>query len=503
MGCRVNRADLCALGICLTGLGVGWAPVASAQQPAGAVQSTFVAGVCDFTRVPPPVQARLRCGTVAVPRDYRDPGGATYALAVMVVKSGRQKPSQDPLLILPGGPGGSLMLPVAAAAASPEFFPDQDVILFDTRGSGLSQPRDVCPNVGLLSYAALDENAEALVGRARRSMSACIAAARRAGLSPVWYGTSVTVEDIERIRRALGVTRWSAIGASYGTVIGAALAARYPQFLRSLVLDSVVSPGDSRPLMLSRHFERSLYGVFAACEGDPACAAKYPDLDRQWTSALQQLDRKPITIEMPAGRSGRKSPFVLNRGDLEFLVFSALYARLGDVPALIHTACERRGDSITPALLQTEAPSIDLSMFGFLSVICRDDPPPPPTNGSGATGRADGGTSVPYAGYQVASPGDVCSAWTEPGPRPKVPRDTTVPTLILQGELDPVTAPIGGLSLARVMGPKALFVQIPAAGHAISHQNPCADSITTAFIRDPGKRPDLSCVARPVPISFK
>src|SRR6185312_350749 len=99
MVCRMNRAHLRAGGICLAGLVVGWAPVASAQQPAGAVQATFVPGVCDFTRVdftrvPPAARAgfsaaraRLRCGTVAVPRDYRDPGGATYALAVMVIKS--------------------------------------------------------------------------------------------------------------------------------------------------------------------------------------------------------------------------------------------------------------------------------------------------------------------------------------------------------------------------------------------------------------------------------
>ena len=56
------------------------------------------------------------------------------------------------------------------------------------------------------------------------------------------FGTNVTVEDFEQVRRALGIARWNVVGNSYGTTVVMTLMARHPEAIRSAVLDSVYPP---------------------------------------------------------------------------------------------------------------------------------------------------------------------------------------------------------------------------------------------------------------------
>lgn len=68
--------------------------------------------------------------------------------------------------------------------------------------------------------------------------------ATAAGDALPYLSTEQTVRDTDAIGTALGEPKTNFLGVSYGTYLGAAYAARYPQRTGRMVLDSVVGPWD-------------------------------------------------------------------------------------------------------------------------------------------------------------------------------------------------------------------------------------------------------------------
>lgn len=104
----------------------------------------------------------------------------------------RGMPAGIPVLILHGGPGSGCS-PLMAGFFDPERY---RVILLDQRGSGESLPAGCC-----------EENT-----------------------------TSALINDIEVLRRHLGIDRWLVMGGSWGATLGILYAAAYPQQLSGLLL---------------------------------------------------------------------------------------------------------------------------------------------------------------------------------------------------------------------------------------------------------------------------
>lgn len=100
-----------------------------------------------------------------------------------------------PIVILHGGPGGGAS-PMLRRFANPKRY---RAILFDQRGCGRSVP-----------HAATEANT-----------------------------TSDLVDDMERIREALGVDRWVVLGGSWGTTLALAYARAHPDRVLGLILRGV------------------------------------------------------------------------------------------------------------------------------------------------------------------------------------------------------------------------------------------------------------------------
>ena len=121
-------------------------------------------------------------------------------------------PGAKPAVFLHGGPGGG-MAPDHRRQWDPELY---DVLLFDQRGCGKSQP-----------FAEIDYN-------------------------DTWR----IVEDIERLRDMCGHEKWQAFGGSWGSTLALAYAQKYPERVSELVL---------RGVFLARQQEKSwLYGYGAS-----------------------------------------------------------------------------------------------------------------------------------------------------------------------------------------------------------------------------------------------
>ena len=91
--------------------------------------------------------APARCARLAVPLDYAHPGGRTITLALNEIPATAPAGQRlGPLLVNPGGPGGSgLRLALYVAGVLPRDVASQyDIIGFDPRGVGDSVPALHC-----------------------------------------------------------------------------------------------------------------------------------------------------------------------------------------------------------------------------------------------------------------------------------------------------------------------------------------------------------------------
>ena len=95
-----------------------------------------------------PTGRDVECGWLTVPEDHAQPDGKTIKLAVARFKSDASKPQPDPIVYLEGGPGGSPLKSSILSQFDVYYGPlldKRDLILFDQRGTGYSQPALDCP----------------------------------------------------------------------------------------------------------------------------------------------------------------------------------------------------------------------------------------------------------------------------------------------------------------------------------------------------------------------
>ncbi len=115
-----------------------------------------------------PLGRDVECGWLIVPEDHAKPDGKTIKLAVARFKSDASKPEPDPIVYLEGGPGGSPLQGISRPVRcrlSARWCAKRDVILFDQRGTGYSQPALDCPEIKQETLDTLDQN---LSHRAKR-----------------------------------------------------------------------------------------------------------------------------------------------------------------------------------------------------------------------------------------------------------------------------------------------------------------------------------------------
>ncbi|MCI3238600.1 alpha/beta hydrolase [Streptomyces spinosisporus] len=187
----------------------------------------------------------LQCSSLKVPLDHDDPHGRQITLALSRVQHTAKK-SQGPLLVNPGGPGGSgLSLAGFVASSLPKAVAAQyDVIGFDPRGVGQSKPALDC-KPGYFNPVRPDSVPrtraleKANLSRAKSFAAAC--GTKYASLLP-YINTIQAVRDMDSIRAALGAKQTSYFGYSYGTYLGAVYAKLFPERVKRLVLDSIVDP---------------------------------------------------------------------------------------------------------------------------------------------------------------------------------------------------------------------------------------------------------------------
>jgi pimeloyl-ACP methyl ester carboxylesterase len=270
----------------------------------------------------------FQCATIQLPRDYVDTTKGVLSVALIRRPAEHQADRIGSLVINPGGPGGSGIEFVRSGAASlPKAIREQfDIVGFDPRGVDASSPvrcvegRDLLTDLDPSPDSTKEINA--LVAQAQDYADEC--ARLNADLLP-YLSTSAVVDDLDRIRHAVGDDKLTYLGFSYGTLIGSMYADRYPDHIRAMVLDGAIDPNlDEVQLRTgqAKAFEAALGRFFKWCSSHKSCYFYEGGNTRKaFDSLMAKIDKKPIPILRFAGR--RK----LGPGLAFAAVLGAMYSR--------------------------------------------------------------------------------------------------------------------------------------------------------------------------------
>jgi pimeloyl-ACP methyl ester carboxylesterase len=434
----------------------------------------------------------FECGWLVLRESRDQPSQRTVRLAVAIQRAA--EPNGDPpLVVLHGGPGEGLLGNGTHAAISRwPLARERDHVFYDQRDAGYSQPA--------LCAEQSERIVTGLVSR-ERGYEECAESLRAQDVDRASYSTTSYAADLSDLRRALGYERWDLYGYSYGTRLALEAMRRDPEGIRSVVL---ARPGAPGPVAIERDLQsqRTFARLFAACEADAACGGAFSP-EEDFLSLFEEFERTPLpagTVDPASGDSivldGRE--FV--EGMQRLLEFTNT---IGRIPLLLHEL--RSGDR--EAAIRFMLSNRGLPFGGGLStralnvgnflVNCYDMHAPDLEARAAALNSE---LTPPFRGRETW--GRSCTAWQDrfASEDERAPVTSDIPALILTGEFDRRTPPEFGRRTAATLT-RAHVVELPATLHA-SRISDCERAIMAAFLRDPERKPNTSCVASMPRIRF-
>jgi pimeloyl-ACP methyl ester carboxylesterase len=429
---------------------------------------------------------RVQCARVDVPLDRS--GAIPGTISLNVERLAARDTRQGAVFALAGGPGqAAAPLLLDFATSIERALRSRDLIAYDQRGTGKS---------GLLRCPSLEKPS---VGDAGTAVQACAAAL---GPRRAFYTTSDSVEDMEAVRRVIGVERITIYGTSYGTKLALAYAARYPAHVERLVLDSIL------PLDGPDPFTRDIIGAVprvlrTLCAND-ACQGIAADPVGDLAALVRRLQTSPIRGPVVGGDGRRRMRRLGRLRLLRILVDGDLDPSLrAEFPAAVRSAL--RGDSAPLLRLAHRAalgeednePPKDFSPALFVATSCEDGPlpwqPSAPLLDRWAQAISKAGSLPDSAFYpfdratgRASDTLRLCAHWpvagSQPPPAGALPN---VPTLILSGG-DDLRTPLEGAMRVAAQIPKATRLVLPGTGHSalLNDLSLCASHAVRLFFED-------------------
>ncbi|MFP4344656.1 MAG: alpha/beta hydrolase [Anaerolineales bacterium] len=460
----------------------------------------FVPEPCPF-EVPEGVQ--VECGVVGVPETRRETPEGLVRLSVAIYHSHSSAPAEDPVVFLNGGPGSGavdLLSQVYMEFILP-LLASRDVVVFDQRGTGFSEPDLNCPEFSqvikedLEKTFSLERQAEEYSEALRR----CRTRLANQGVNVAAYTSAENAADVKDLIQVLGYEQANLYGASYGTRLALTVMRDHPEVVRSVVLDGV-EPVEV--LLFNDHgvrMDRLLQKLFAGCAADRACRAAYPNLERTYTATVARLDEEPVEIWTKS--IGHKSYHMrIDGGWVDGAVFNGAYQTemIRYFPYMLEQTYD--GDyELLSWMLGGVGREADLSIGMYFSVNCHEE----------VFATTPEELAADFAAYpnverfakrsiygRPETLFTLCEVWGAApfDPREGMPVESDIPALILVGEYDPITPPAYARQVADRLS-ASYFYEFPGQGHVVGvWQSFCAGRVVRSFLEDPAVEPDAGCI---------
>jgi pimeloyl-ACP methyl ester carboxylesterase len=266
------------------------ASAATAQRPAlRIVPEQF--RLADGTDLP------VERGTFMVPEDRNDPRSRRIEIGFVRFRSTNPHPGR-PIVYLAGGPGGSGPA-TARGPRQPIFLALRavaDVIALDQRGVGLSNHIPPCTARRRFDPAVTLSEAS-LTAYYRETLDDCVGRWRSAGVAVGGYTTDQSADDIDDLRRALGVRQVDLWAISYGTHLALATMRRHPAAVGRAAFAS--TEGMNQTVKLPAHVDAAFGRIDAALGGG---------LAERMRRVHARLDAEPASFAVP-GPDGSRIAF--------------------------------------------------------------------------------------------------------------------------------------------------------------------------------------------------
>ncbi|MFD9822121.1 alpha/beta hydrolase [Streptomyces violascens] len=456
---------------------------------------------------PLPGGAQWKCATMKVPLDYANPEAGTLDLALIRTEATDKAHRIGSLVFNFGGPGGSGVSTLPAAASDYEGLRGRyDLVSFDPRGVGASAPVQCENDSQLDKYFAQDatpddaSKEEAYIEGLKSFATAC---QDNSGKVLPHVGTTEAARDMDLLRQVLGDQKLYYMGISYGTELGGVYAHLFPKNVGRAVFDAVVDPTndvEQSAIGQAKGFQLALDNFAQDCvnRGDKCLlrGANVHEVEDVIVKLLAQLNTKPI----PAGNSGRQLTQTQATNGIAQALYSKEYWRLleegvdeaegGQGALLLALSDAMNGRAKDGTYSNIQAANAAINCADFKERYSLDQ------------------TKAKLPEFRKASPvfGDFmawgligCTQWPVAGQwtTPDVSAPGSAPIVVVGNTGDPATPYVGAKNMVDKLGPGVgVELTYKGQGHgAYNSGNRCVQGAVNAYLLE-GKVPSAGAVCQ-------
>lgn len=430
------------------------------------------------------------CGSLAVKENRSQPGSRAIRLHVMRLLS--TSAESVPVVRLLGGPGASSGQVVSQPRSHfASLLAERELVVFDQRGSGWSEPNMECNEV----------SAQGIEG-----LRPCLARLMASGVDLSAYNVAESAEDVADLATALGKKQVLMWGISFGTRLGLEVMRRHPDRIQAAVLDSLVLPQIPFPAYSGAAIDGALSQLEVRCAAQPSCGKAFPG------ALVDDALRAVSESSLPLPGEG-----ALGSKDLLKFLSQSLFVggAYGQLPKFLDAV--RRRDGLTAKNVK-DSISANLWTWGSDPGVGKPNRPPRPDamgysmlcgdfkftlNPERIAVAYANVRSTIAAAFRNDSEGErmICSEWpTANVPSIVEPVVSDIPTLLLGGEFDSATPAAWATEAAKKLK-RSTVVLVAATGHG-SSRSPCGSKLVQAFLSNPGGPLDTRCATQAT-IEFK
>lgn len=399
-------------------------------------------------------------GFLTVPENRQNPNSRLIQIAFVRFKSTSPNP-KSPIIYLAGGPSGS-GIGAARSLRFPMFMALRevaDVIALDQRGVGQSKPNLNCINfLDLPLEKAVSENEYLQDAQVKSRL--CAKYWTEQGTDLTGYNTIENADDIDDLRKALGVNKINLVGISYGTHLGLTILKRHDKNIEKAVLAGI--EGLDHSYKLPSNIQLQLEAISKEVKADAELNAKIPDLLALMQRVFERVEKNPETVEFTDSQSQKKVKVTIGKFDLQLLTAVGMGDTnfISNLPALFYAMDNGNFSFIAPQVVAFRKRGIGSAMAFMMDCA------------SGISkarfDRIEKEKPNTLLGAIIDFPfPKICEAWNQKdlGDSFRAPFKTNVPTLFISGTLDGRT-PISNAEETRKGFSNSHHLIIERAGHS-------------------------------------